>query len=177
LPEWKKWSGFVSYSYELGNAWNPVTGGLFLGTSASIPTTGYLPVSQDQRNSVRGRLRYQVAQHLWIAGGVQFDSGLPFQFQCDPSMTIDQCIANEVHAYGRQVVDRVNFAEGRIYPTFQVSASLGADLYKSERFNMRFQVDGQNLTNVVDVIDFGGLFSGNAIGPSRNVALRLTTSF
>jgi len=29
----------------------------------------------------------------------------------------------------------------------------------------------------LNVIDFGGLFSGNAIGPSRSVALRLTTSF
>jgi len=28
---------------------------------------------------------------------------------------------------------------------------------------MRFQADGENLTNVLDVIDFGGLFSGNAI--------------
>jgi hypothetical protein len=37
--------------------------------------------------------------------------------------------------------------------------------------------DGQNLTNVLDVIDFGGLFSGNAIGPSRSFALRLTTNF
>jgi hypothetical protein len=39
------------------------------------------------------------------------------------------------------------------------------------------QIDGQNLTNVFDVIDFGGLFSGNATGPSRSVATRLTTSF
>jgi hypothetical protein len=42
---------------------------------------------------------------------------------------------------------------------------------------MQFQIDGQNLTDVLDVIDFGGLFSGNAIGPSRSVAMRLTTSF
>jgi hypothetical protein len=42
---------------------------------------------------------------------------------------------------------------------------------------MRFQADGQNLTNVLNVIDFGGLFSGNAIGPSRSFALRLTTEF
>jgi hypothetical protein len=167
----------VSYSYELGNAWNPVTGGLFLGASASVPTTGYFPVSQDQRNTVRGRLRYQVAPRVWVAGGVQFDSGLPFQFQCDPSLTLDQCISNEVQTYGQQVVDRVNFARGRIYPSFQVNASAGPDLYKSERLNMRIQVDGQNLTNVVNVIDFGGLFSGNAIGPSRSVAVRLTTSF
>jgi hypothetical protein len=177
LPEWKRFSGFVSYSYELGNAWNPVTGGLFLGADAVIPANGYFPISQDQRNTVRGRLRYQIAPRMWVAGGIQFDSGLPFQFQCDRSLTLTQCIANEVQTYGQQVVDRVNFAQGRIYPTFQLSASAGADVYKSERMKVRFQVDGQNLTNVVDVIDFGGLFSGNAIGPSRSVALRLTTNF
>ena len=74
-------------------------------------------------------------------------------------------------------MNRINFARGRIYPSFQVNASAGADIYKSDRLKMRFQVDGQNLTNVLDVIDFGGLFSGNAIGPSRSFALRLTTSF
>ena len=177
LPEWKHFSGFLSYSYELGNAWNPVTGGLFLGTNAQIPTTGFFPISQDQRNSVRGGLRRQIAPRLWVAGAVQFDSGLPFQFQCDSSLTLDQCIAGEVQTYGRQVADRVNFARGRIYPTFQLSASAGAEVYKSDRVNMRFQIDGTNLTNIVDVIDFGGLFSGNAIGPSRSVTLRLTTNF
>ena len=177
LPEWKKFSGFVSYSYELGRASNPVTGGLFLGANASIPTTGLFPLSQDQRNTLRGRLQYQIAPRLWVAGGVQFDSGLPFQFQCDLSLTLNQCIADEVQTYGQRVVDRINFGKGRIYPTFQISASAGADVYKSERLNMRFQIDGQNLTNVVDVIDFGGLFSGNAIGPSRSVGIRLTTNF
>jgi len=177
LPEWKKFSGFLSYSYELGNAWNPVVGGLFLGDDADIPTTGFFPVSQDQRHTVRGRLRYQIMPRLWLAGGVQFDSGLPFEFQCDPSLTLDQCIADEVQTYGQQVVDRVNFDHGRIKPTFQLTASAGADVYKSERLKVRFQVDGTNLTNVVDVIDFGGLFSGNAIGPSRSVAVRLTTNF
>lgn len=58
-----------------------------------------------------------------------------------------------------------------------MNASVGADLYKSERLNMRLQVDGQNLNNALNVIDFGGLFSGNAIGPSRSFALRLQTIF
>jgi outer membrane cobalamin receptor len=177
LPDWKKFSGFLSYSYELGNAWNPVTGGLFLGASASIPLTGHFPVSQDQRNTLRGRLRYQVAPHLWVAGGIQFDSGLPFQFQCDPSLTLDECVADEVQTYGQQVINGVNFTRGRIHPSFQLGASAGADVYKSQRLKMSFQVDGQNLTNIVDVIDFGGLFSGNAIGPSRSFALRLMTNF
>jgi hypothetical protein len=42
---------------------------------------------------------------------------------------------------------------------------------------MQLQADGQNLTDLLDVIDFGGVFSGNAIGPSRSVMLRLATSF
>ena len=75
------------------------------------------------------------------------------------------------------MVERVNFARGRIHPTVLVSASAGADVYKSDRLDLRFQADGTNLTNVVDLIDFGGLFSGNALGPSRSVALRLTALF
>jgi hypothetical protein len=169
LPDWHRFSGFVSYSYALGNAFNPVTGGLFLGVSAVIPTTGHFPDSQDQRNTVRARLRYQLAPRFWIAGGIQYDSGLPFEFDGDPTTVLAE--------YGQQMLDRINFNRGRIYPAFQVNASAGVDIYKSERLKMRLQVDGQNLTNVLNVIDFGGLFSGNAIGPSRSFALRLSSSF
>ena len=171
LPDWRSFSGFVSYSYTVGNAWAPVTGGLFLGTDAAAAEalTGHFPDSQDQRHTVRGRLRYQVKPRLWIAGGMQYDTGLPFEFTGNPQQALQD--------YGQQVLDRLNFARGRIYPAFQVNASAGADVYNSERLNMRFQIDGQNLTNVLNVIDFGGLFSGNAIGPSRSAAMRLTSTF
>jgi TonB-dependent Receptor Plug Domain len=169
MPDWRGFSGFLSYSYIVGNAWFPVTGGLFLGDDAVVPTTGHFPDSQDQRNTVRGRVRYQVMKRLWVAGGVQFDSGLPFDFEG----TYAQALAE----YGPEVVGRINFARGRILPAFQVNASAGADVYRSERLNIRLQVDGQNLNNVLNVIDFGGLFSGNAIGPSRSYALRLTSTF
>ena len=172
VPDWHGFSGFLSYSYTVGNAWFPVTGGLFLGTDATSATTqllGHFPDSQDQRNTVRGRLHYQVKPRFWIAGGIQYDTGLPFEFNGEPATVLAE--------YGQQVLNRINFALGRIYPTFMVNASAGADVYKSDRVNMQFQVDGQNLTNVLDVIDFGGLFSGNAIGPSRSFGLRLTTNF
>ena len=42
---------------------------------------------------------------------------------------------------------------------------------------MRIQADATNLNNRLNVIDFGGLFSGNAIGPARSWFLRLTTNF
>ena len=172
IPDWRRFSGFLSYSYTVGNAWFPVTGGLFLGddaTAAVTQLTGHFPDSQDQRNTVRGRLRYQIAPRFWIAGGIQYDTGLPFTFDGDPSTVLAE--------YGQPVVNRINFDRGRIDPSLQVNASAGADLYESSRVKMQAQIDGQNLTNVLDVIDFGGLFSGNAIGPSRSFALRLTTSF
>jgi hypothetical protein len=177
LPTAHGFTGFLSYSYQLGNAWFPVTGGLFLGDNAIIPTSGHLPDSQDQRNFLRGRVRYQIVPRLWIAGGVQYDTGLPFDFQCPSGETNDQCAAGEAAIYGERVIDRLNFNRGRILPSFQVSASVGTDIYKSERMDVRFQLDGENLSNVVDVIDFGGLFSGNAIGPSRSVMVRLQTVF
>ncbi len=172
VPDWGRFSGFLGYSYAVGNVWFPVTGGFFIGDSAEAARTqltGHFPDSQDQRNTVRGRIRFQLEPQLWIAGGAQYDTGLPFEFNGDP--------AGLVAAYGQSVLDRINFGRGRIYPTLQVNASMGADIYKSDRTNVQLQADGQNLTNVLDVIDFGGLFSGNAIGPSRSLTLRLTTTF
>jgi hypothetical protein len=171
VPDWHRFSGFLSYSYTVGQAWFPVTGGLFLGDDAAgvTRTNVHFPDSQDQRNTIRGRVRYQVRPRFWIAGGIQYDSGLPFEFVGDP--------ADAQAQYGQQVLDRINFSRGRIYPAFQVNASAGAELYRSERINTRFQIDGQNLNNVLNVIDFGGLFSGNAIGPPRSYSMRLTTNF
>jgi hypothetical protein len=179
LPQWKGFSGFISESYIVGNAWFPVTGGLLIGVSDTCisqpngvtcpPLTGHFPDSQDQRHSLRARLRYQVKPRFWIAGGIQYDTGLPFEIDTTPQRALAE--------YGQQVIGRINFALRRIDPAFQVNASAGADVYKSDRRNIRFQIDGQNLSNVLDVIDFGGLFSGNAIGPSRSFTLRLTTDF
>ncbi len=178
LPIWGRFSGYATYSYIVGNAWFPVTGGLFLGDDAvGIPTSGHFPDSQDQRNTVSTRLRYQVASRFWVAGGLEFDSGLPFDFECDPSLTLDQCIQQQANIYGQDVINRINFNRGRILPATMFDASAGADIYRSDRATVKLELDGENLNNVVNVIDFGGLFSGNAIGPARSVYARLTTTF
>ena len=172
VVRWRRFAGFVSYSYTVGNAWFPVTGGLFLGDAAVNATTqlaGHFPDSQDQRNTVRGRIRYQLSSRLWVAGGGEYGSGLPFSF----TGTYQQALAD----YGQQVVDRINFARGRTRPLLAIDVSLGADLYKRRNFTTKVQADIQNLTNRLDVIDFGGLFSGNAIAPPRSYFLRLVTNF
>ena len=71
----------------------------------------------------------------------------------------------------------MNFDKGRVRPNFAINASAAATIYKTEKLTVRLQMDGQNLNNRLNVIDFGGLFSGNAISPPRSYAMRLTTSF
>lgn len=172
IPHWRSLSGFVSYSYQVGAAYLPVTGGLFLGSDASSAlnnVTGRFWNSQDQRNTVRARMRYQFVKRLWAGIGVEYGSGLPFEF----SGTQEEALVQ----YGEQVVSRVNFENGRVLPSLSMDASVGAEVWKRDKLSVRLQADGINLNNRLNVIDFAGLFSGNAIGPSRSYALRLTTSF
>jgi len=172
LPRWGRFSGFASYSYIVGNAWFPVTGGLFVGDdaiNASTTLSGHFPDSQDQRNTIRLRVRCQLFSRLWIAGGAGYGSGLPFDF----AGTYQDALTE----YGQAVIDRLNFARGRVRPSLAVNASAGVDLYKNDHIAMHLQADVENLNNRLNVIDFGGLFSGNAIGPPRSYALRLQTTF
>ncbi len=172
IPHWGRFSGFVSYSYMVGSAWFPVTGGLFLGQdaiSAGTQLTGHFPDTQDQRNTVRTRFRYRVASRAWVAGGAQYGSGMPFEF----TGTYDQALAQ----YGQAMVDRVDFAQGRVRPSLAVDVSAGAELYRRDQWLTTLQADIQNLNDRLNVLDFGGLFSGNAIAPPRSYALRLQTSF
>jgi hypothetical protein len=167
-----KLSGYISYSYMVGNVWFPVTGGLFLGDDVNAALTqlsGHFPDSQDQRNSLRARFKYQLFSRLWLATGLLSGSGLPFEYQGDAEDALAQ--------YGSRVVDRLNFDRGRVDPSLSIQASLGADVYRSDRVHSHLQIDGDNLNNRLNVIDFGGLFSGNAIGPARSFALRLNTTF
>jgi hypothetical protein len=172
VPHWKRFSGFLSYSYMVGNAWFPVTGGLFLGdevVSATSQLKGHFPDSQDQRNTARLHVRYQVMSRLWIAPSIEYGSGLPFRFTGTPQQALTE--------YGQSVVDRIDLGNGRVKPTLSVDVSAGVALYEKEKRSLRLQGDVENLNNRLNVIDFGGLFSGNAIGPPRSYFLRLAATF
>ena len=147
----------------------PGDGWIVPGRRYSTRHRGHFPDSQDQRNTVRARFRYQVVPRLWFALGCDYNTGLPFQ----PDLTPQQ-YATE---YGQGVVNHLNFNRGRISPYFTQNASLGVDLYRREKRSVRFQGDVANLSNTLELIDFGGLFSGNAIGPARQYTFRLVTSF
>ena len=172
VPDWGRLSGFVSYTYQVGSAYLPATGGLFLGDediNSNIQGTGRFWDSQDQRNTFRTRYRYALTPRVWVGAGAEDGSGLPVQFEG----TVQDALAE----YGPAVVARVDLAHGRVRPQFSLDASVGVNVYKSDRITVRLQGDVENLNDRLNVIDFAGLFSGNAIAPGRSGYVRLQTAF
>jgi outer membrane cobalamin receptor len=171
LPRWGPLSGFLSYTNMLGVGYLPVVGGLFLGDDANnlLGTTQSFPITQDQRNTARARLHYQIVRRVWIASMASYGSGLPVEFNGTPE--------DAVAEYGQRIVDRLNFERGRVRPSFSVDLSTGIDIHKADKRTVRFQGDVQNLTNRLNVIDFAGLFSGTAIAAPRSFSLRLIAEF
>jgi len=171
IPRWGKLTGFVSYSNMLGVGYLPVTGGLFLGSDAAgaLGQTGSFPISQDQRNTLRSRFRYELTPRVWLALGGAYGSGLPVEF--------DGTYADALAQYGQRIVDQVNFDRGRARPNFSLNASAGVVVWKKEKRTLRLQADVQNLTDRLNVINFAGLFSGTALGLPRSGAVRLQAEF
>ncbi len=172
VPHLGNLSGFVSYSYMVGSTYLPVTGGLFLGDEAANAlsrTAGRFWDTQDQRNTARSRFRYLFTPRVWAAIGTEYGSGLPVAFEG----TLDQATAQ----YGERIVERVNFARNRVKSSFSLDGSLGAEVWKHDALTVRIQADAANLTDRLNVIDFAGLFSGNAVAPPRSFAVRLEASF
>jgi hypothetical protein len=171
VPRWGRFSGYLGWSNMLGVGYLPVTGGLFLGDNgtALLNASGRFPITQDQRNTVRSRARYQIVPRAWVALSGSYGSGLPVQFEGDRDAAMAQ--------YGQRIVDRVNFDRGRVRPSFGLDLSGAIDLWKAEKRSVRLQGDIQNLTNRLNVIDFAGVFSGTAIAAPRSASVRVMAEF
>jgi hypothetical protein len=170
VPRWGPFSGFVSYSNQIGVAQGPVTGGLFLGDDAgsALKDNSRFFVSQDQRNTVRARVRAQLWRRAWGAMTSMYGSGLPADLggtNSDRDFLLSQ--------YGAQVVSRVNFDRERVRPSYSVDAAVGMELVQRDRRTLAVEAEAANLTNHLNVINFASLFSGTAIGISRSVSVQM----
>lgn len=175
VPRWGRFSGVLSYSNQTGIGQGPITGGLFLGDETSgISDTSKFPVSQDQRNTVRARLRFQATDRLWFATSAEYGSGLPV----DLNGPVDASqLSFLLQQYGPAILNEVNFNAGRVRPNFSFDAAAGATLFHKEPKDVSFEIEGHNLTDKLNVLNFASLFSGTAVAPPASVSARLKIGF
>lgn len=174
VPRWGRFSGFISYSNQLGTAQGPVTGGLFLGDTASsaLSDNSRFFVTQDQRNTGRAQVRMQVARRIWTTGGLTYGSGLPVDLGDGP---VDSAFL--LSQYGPQILSKVNLDRGRVRPFFSLDWSAGVELVHQDRRALTLEVEASNLLNRVNVINFASLFSGTAVGTPRSASAQLKFRF
>jgi hypothetical protein len=174
VTEWGRFAGFLSYSNQSANAQGPITGGLFLGSEAGdeLTDTSRFAVTQDQRNTVRARVRMQATKRVWAAVSANYGSGLPIEL--DPeNIDLNFLLAQ----YGEDILSRVNLDRGRVKPNFSLGAAVGAELYRKETRTLSLQLEAANLTDRINVLNFAGLFSGTAVAAPRSASARLRFTF
>lgn len=173
VPHWGRFSGYVSYANQSGLGQGPLTGGLFIGSDANnaLTDTSKFSVSQDQRNTLHARVRFQAGSHLWFAAATQYGSGLPAELGDNPDL------GSLIEQFGSLVVSRVNLTKGRVGPNFSLDLATGAELYRKEKRSVQFQLEATNITNRLNVINFASLFSGTAVAPPRMISTRLYLTF
>lgn len=174
VPRWGRFSGFVSYSNQLGIAQGPVTGGLFLGDDAGslLTDNSWFYVTQDQRNTLRGRVRGQVTRRIWSALSASYGSGLPVELgegNTDYDFLLSQ--------YGAEILSHVNFNRERVTPNFSLDLAGGIDLFRKDRRVATVDAEVSNLTNRLNLINFASLFSGTSIAAPRSVNVQLKFQF
>jgi hypothetical protein len=174
VTEWGRFSGFLSYSNQSAIARGPITGGLFLGGDAGdiVADKSKFAVTQDQRNTFRTRVRAQATKRVWIAASGGYGSGLPVELDTssfDGAFLLAQ--------FGPEILSRVNFERGRVRPNFSLGAAAGVELYRREARSLYVQVQADNLTDRVNVLNFAGLFSGTAVAAPRSASAHLRFNF
>ena len=172
VPQWGRFSGYLSYANQSGYGQGPITGGLFLGNDAAnaLTDTSRFAVTQDQRNSLRARVRFQAPRHTWLAMGAQYGSGLPADIG-------NANVSDLLVAYGQEILNRVDLARGRVRPNFSLDVAAGAEIYHKESRSAALQIQVANLGNRLNVINFASLFSGTALGVPRSVSANLRLTF
>ena len=172
VPRWGRTAASLRYSYSHGVGSVPLSGGLFLGEGAGdLTTTGEFPISEDQRHTIRGRVRVDATPRLSLSAAGRFDSGLPIEIEGD----LDQ--SQLASQYGARVLERVDFEAGRVRPSMALDASASFALWKVGSRGGRVQMDLFNLLDRLNVINFASLLSGTALGPGRTAMVRVRMEF
>jgi hypothetical protein len=173
VANWGRFAGFLSYANQSALGQGPISGGLFIGSEAEgvLTDATRFAVSQDQRNTLSSRVRFQATPRTWLALAAQYGSGLPAELGDNPDLS------SLVAQFGEAVVSHVNFKRERVQPNFGLDLAAGAEIYRKELRSLQCQIQITNITNRVNVINFASLFSGTAVGAPRVISGRLRWTF
>jgi carboxypeptidase family protein len=166
-------SGYVSYSLMKGSATLPAVGGLFLGEQALSQLAGSedIAITQDQRHTIRGRVRYDISPRVWAATTIHYGSGLPVEIDDN----VDE--ATLASQYGEDILARVNLESGRVRPNVALDLGSSVVLWRKTQRQLHLRIEVANVTNRLNVIDFAGIFSGTAIAAPRSATVGLQIEF
>jgi outer membrane receptor for Fe3+-dicitrate len=185
MPRWRGFSGWASYSNMLGYASSPVTGGLFIegGEAEELRDVAEeFPISQDQRNTVAAQLRFQPHRRTWFSVGARYGSGLPYEAEDDDDDDEeegedDDDDDEEVIPIPQAILNKIDFARGRVKPNFSLNLSAGFRVWDRDPRSLTLQFDVRNVTDRLNVVNFSGLFSGTALAPGRQATVQLRLRF
>ncbi len=179
MPGWRGLSSSVSYSNMNGYASSPVTGGLFIQGGEAIQLRDVVtefPITQDQRNTVAALMRLQPHRRTWFSVGARYGSGLPVELDDDEEAG-ESAGADEPEPIPQSILDRVDFARGRVKPNFSLDLSAGLRLWDQDPRSLTLQFDVRNVTDRLNVINYNSLFSGTALAPGRQATVQMRLRF
>jgi len=191
ILRWHGLTGAISYSNMHGVADSPVTGGLFVegGEAEELrDVRERFAVTQDQRNTASARLRWEPHPRLFFGVRARYGSGLPFEAEDDDddddedgpddfAFDDDDDEEAEGDPISPDILNRINFARGRVRQSFQLDFSVGGVVWKRDHQELRLQFDMVNVGDRLNVVNFSGAFSGTALAPPRMAALKLHLLF
>ncbi|HET6935898.1 MAG TPA: TonB-dependent receptor [Candidatus Angelobacter sp.] len=164
IPAWKRLTAQISYANMIGRAELPVTGGLLLDGGALLYARGFIPVTQDQRNTLSATARYRVRRNLWLGAAECYGSGLPFDNEITGPIDL-------------RLLNSIDLVRQRVKPSYRTDMQIGWEVWNKEPRKLIVQAQAANVFNRFNLINFSGDFSGTAIAPPRSLGLRLRSEF
>ena len=167
VPVTHRVSAGLAYSNLSGTASLPVTGGLFLsGAQDLLHSTDVFRITQDQRTTLSSELWYELNRRAWVGSTFWYGSGLPAEID-----------SGEVSTTDRRILNQVDFARGRIKPSYSIDFAGGIRLWSESARAIEADASITNVTDHLNVINFASLFSGTAISAPRSFDVRLKYTF
>ena len=165
---------FSAIRIRSGTGQGPITGGLFLGSMRSriFPIRASFPFLRTSEIPCAPVCVFRPPSACGSPPPPNIGSGLPVDL--DGSHRLQRRVLAQ---YGAAILNQVNFAAGRVRPEFLARCRRRRHALPQGKKDVSFQIEGNNLTDHLNVINFASLFSGTAIAAPRSVSARLKLAF